>query len=125
MRYIKQALIETAKLPLDISKTITTIDQRLYKINQQLNGDATLARREFETAPSVNGRIGYIIGSLWSTTAAPTQTQISGYEIAAKAFTPIYMELKATGEEVKKLEDLLEKSGAPATPGRLPEWKGN
>jgi photosystem II stability/assembly factor-like uncharacterized protein len=125
MRYIKQALIETAKLPLDVSTTITAIDQKLYKINQQLNGDATLARREFETAPSVNGRIGYIIGSLWSTTAAPTQTQISGYEIAAKAFTPLYQELKATGEEVKKLEDLLEKSGAPATPGRLPDWKGN
>jgi len=125
MRYIKQALIETPGLSLDASKTIAAIDKKLYNINKALNGDATLARREFETAPSVNGRIGYIIGSLWSTTAAPTQTQVTGYEIAAKEFTPVYNELRVVAEEVKQLEAQLEKSGAPSTPGRLPEWKGN
>ncbi|MBL0356620.1 MAG: glycosyl hydrolase [Chitinophagaceae bacterium] len=125
MRYIKQAVIETPRQPLDISQTITYIEKRLGDLNKQLNGDATLARREFETPPSINGRIGYITGALWSTTAAPTQTQMDCYTIAAKQFSPVYIELKAVGEEVKKLEDLLEKNGAPATPGRLPDWKGN
>ncbi len=124
LRYIKQAIIETPKLPLEVSKSINDIDKRLTDINKQLNGDATLARREFETAPSLNGRINYIIGSLWSTTAAPTQTQMDAYEIAAKQFTPAYTALKSVGEEIKKIEDQLEKSGAPYTPGRLPEWKG-
>lgn len=125
MRYIKQALIETPQLPLSVSQNFADVDKRLSAINKQLNGDFTLARREFEIPPSINGRIGYITGALWSTTAAPTQTQMASYEIAAKQFTPVYNELKATGEEVKRLEDLLEKNGAPATPGRLPEWKGN
>lgn len=123
-RYIKQAVIETPKQSLDISKTILDIEKRLNAVNRQLNGDATLARREFETAPSINGRIGYVIGALWNTTAAPTQTQISSYLIAAKQFTPVYNELKAIAEEVRKLEELLEKSRAPYTPGRMPDWKG-
>jgi hypothetical protein len=124
VRFMKQAIIETPKLPLELSKSIQDIEKRLAAVNRQLNGDATLARREFETTPSINGRIGYITGVLWNTTAAPTQTQIDNYTIASKQFTPVYNELKAIAEEMKKLEDVLEKSGAPYTPGRMPEWKG-
>jgi hypothetical protein len=100
------------------------LEKRLSAVNRKLNGDATLARREFETTPSINGRIGYITGVLWNTTAAPTQTQMDNYSIAAKQFTPVYNELKSIAEEIKRMEDLLEKSGAPYTPGRMPEWKG-
>lgn len=125
LKYIKQAVIETPKLTTDVSKTIAAIEKRLNWINKEMNGDATLAKREFESLPGINGRIGYIIGALWSTTAAPSTTQVNNYSIAAKQFTPVYNELKAVAEEVKKLEDTLEKSNAPYTPGRLPEWKGN
>lgn len=125
LKYIKQAIIETPGLATDISKTIAAIETRLNWVNKELNGDATLAKREFETVPSVNGRIGYITGALWTTTAAPSTTQLNNYTIAAKQFTPVYNEIKAIDAEVKKLEDILEKSDAPFTPGRLPEWKGN
>lgn len=125
LRYIKQAIIETPKLPLDATQGITSIEKKLSDINKQLNGDFTLARREFEVPPSINGRIGYIVGALWNTTSAPTQTQLTAYEIASKEFTPVYNELKLVADEMKRLEDLLEKNGAPATPGRLPDWKVN
>ncbi|HET9057457.1 MAG TPA: hypothetical protein VFN30_11495 [Chitinophagaceae bacterium] len=125
LKYIKQAIIETPKLTADISKTITDLERRLTRANNQLNGDATLSRREFETVPSINGRIGAIIGALWNTTAAPTTTFVDSYAVAAKQFTAVYKEIKAIGEEVKKLEDILEKSNAPYTPGRLPDWKEN
>ena len=36
------------------------IDKKLIDINTQLNGDATLAKREFETSPAISGRIGSI-----------------------------------------------------------------
>ncbi|MBK8787581.1 MAG: glycosyl hydrolase [Chitinophagaceae bacterium] len=125
IKYIKQAIIETPKLPVDISKTIAMLEKRLTDVNTKLNGDATLARREFETAPSINGRIGGIAGALWSTTAAPTTTFISSYQTAARLFTPVYNELKSIGEEIRNLENILESNKAPYTPGRLPEWKGN
>jgi photosystem II stability/assembly factor-like uncharacterized protein len=124
IRFLKQAAIDAPKQSMDVSKTIRELELRLNAVNRAMNGDASLSRREFETAPSISSRLFYAIGSLWNTTAAPTQTQISSYEIAAKEFTPVYNELKAIAAEVKKVEDMLEKSGAPYTPGRLPEWKG-
>lgn len=125
MRYIKAAVLETTNLSLDISRNIQQIDKRLLAVNNQLNGDRTLSRREFETLPSLNGRINNITSALWATTSAPTQTQYRSYELAAKQFTPLLNELNAIGEEVRKVEEQLEKAGAPYTPGRKPVWKGN
>lgn len=125
IKYIKQAVIETPNLPLTFSKTIASLEKRLMDVNTKLNGDATLARREFEAAPSINSRIGAIAGGLWRTTAAPTTTFINSYQTAARQFTPVYNELKAIGTDMKNLENILETNKAPYTPGRLPEWQGN
>jgi sulfite reductase alpha subunit-like flavoprotein len=126
MRYIKQAVFETPKMSLDISKDILAIDKRLNAVNTILNGDRTLSRREFETLPSLNGRINNITSGLWATTAAPTQTQYKSYELAARQFAPLLNELRSIGAEVRKLEEKLEKAGAPYTPGRVPNvYDGN
>lgn len=125
LRYMKQAAIDAPAQSTAISTSIRELEVRLNTVNRLLNGDASLARREFETAPSISSRLFYITGALWNTTAAPTNTQMSSYEIAASEFTPVYNEIKAISVEIKKLEDMLEKNGAPYTPGRLPEWKGN
>jgi Cu/Ag efflux protein CusF len=58
-----------------------------------------------------------------STTAGATNTFINSYTDAAKEFAPVLEEVKSIDAEVKKLETLLEKSRAPYTPGRLPDWK--
>lgn len=125
MKYIKQAVIETPKQKLDIATAIAAIDKRLTEFNNKFNGDVTLARREFETAPSLNGRINFVIGSLWNSTAAPTQTQMMSYTIAENDFTALYNELKKLDTDIKNLEQELEKNDAPYTPGRMPEWKHN
>ncbi len=125
IKFIKQAIIETPNLPVSIAKTIADLEKRLTDVNTKLNGDATLARREFESSPSINGRIGSIAGGLWGTTAAPTTTFINSYQTAARQFTPVYNEIKAIGEALKNVENILDQNKAPYTPGRLPEWKGN
>lgn len=125
IKFIKQAIIETPNLPLNVSKTIAALEKRLTDVNTKLNGDAALARREFESSPSINNRIGTIAGALWGTTAAPTTTFINSYQTAARQFTPVYNELKAIGIEMKNLENILETNKAPYTPGRLPDWQGN
>jgi photosystem II stability/assembly factor-like uncharacterized protein len=123
MRYIKAAMLETPALSLDVSKRVHALDQRLSVVNRQLNGDASLARREFETLPSINERIGTIVYYLWRTTAAPTETFKQSYEVVASEFKPLETELKTIGEEMKKIELELEKAGAPYTPGRMPQWR--
>ena len=88
-----------------------------------MNGDASLSKREFEIPPSINGRIGTIEYTLWTSTSAPTQTAINSFDIAAKQFDILLPELKSIDEEIKIVEATLEKNGAPYTPGRFPEWK--
>jgi hypothetical protein len=68
-------------------------------------------------------RIDQIAGALWSTTSAPTETFIASYNVAADGFGTILESLRSVTEEIKQLENLLEKHKAPYTPGRLPEWK--
>ena len=66
-----------------------------------------------------------ITGALWSTTAAPTETFKTSYNIAADGFEAILNSLRSATEDIKQLEVILEKYKAPYTPGRLPDWKKN
>ena len=65
-----------------------------------------------------------MMSAMLTSTAAPTQTFIDSYDASVKQFTPVLNDIKTTGEAIKKLEQKLEQSGAPYTPGRVPEWKG-
>jgi hypothetical protein len=90
-----------------------------------MNGDASRSRREFEALPGINSLINGIAGSLWNTTAAPTGTMENAYQQAVQKFGAVYTNVKGIDADLKALEQQLEKAGAPYTPGRLPDWKGN
>jgi hypothetical protein len=94
----------------------------LNEVNIKLNGDASLSRREFETYPSVNSRIGGILGGLWNTSSAPTQTYIQSFELAKKEFSKAYQDIKSIASDLNQLEQTLELKHTQYTPGRLPEW---
>ncbi len=122
--FIKAALMSLPNEPQGLTEQVYEIQKRLTALNTKLNGDESLSRREFETPPSINGRIGSIENALWSITSAPTQTFIQSYETASKLFDSVLLELKSIDTEIKKAEALLEQNKAPYTPGRMPEWKG-
>ena len=124
MKYIKTAINEAPQKLENLSIEILNIDKKLMNINTLLNGDATLAKREFETLPSINGRVGSIEYTMWNVSAAPTQTFIKSYEIATSEFNVVLNSLKEVDESIKKVEVILEQNNAPYTPGRFPMWKG-
>lgn len=123
LRFMKEAALQTAAVDQSIVKDIISLEKRLGEADIKLNGDASLTRREFEAPPSINNRIGNIMEGVITTTVAPTNTAINSYTVSAQQFAPILSEVKAVGEEVKRIENLLEKNGAPYTPGRVPDWK--
>ncbi len=121
IKYIKQAILETPKEFNNLTEQVYTIEKRLNAVSTQLNGDGTLARREFETPPSINGRIGTIEYTLWNASTVPTQSFIQSYDIALKQYATVITEIKSLDAEIKKLEAILEQNKAPYTPGRIPE----
>ena len=110
-------------MPLETHNQIYVLEQRLEKLNRSLSGDASLARREFETAPSLNNRLFNIQGNVWSSTAAPSPAQKADYDIVSKQIGVVISELKAIHADMQKIESALEQAGAPYTPGRVLEWK--
>ncbi|CAN5592164.1 hypothetical protein BH10BAC3_BH10BAC3_31230 [soil metagenome] len=124
LKYMKQAAMETAAADQSLVTQMIALENKLKDAGTKLNGDAALTRREFEAPTSINARIGSMMSAMLTSTAAPTQTFIDSYDAAAKQFAPVLADVKAVGEAIKTLEQKLEQSGAPYTPGRVPDWKG-
>ena len=121
---IKRAINETPSLPAGLQDDATTLDKRATEILRALNGDTSARQRNMNSAPSINDRVGYVVGAQRMSTSRPTQTQINQYSAAAQDFEGVLMQLRQLVEvDLSKLEKQLEAGGAPWTPGRIPEWK--
>lgn len=123
LKQIKSAIVAAPQLPLNMAAQTDALQKRMDALDLQFNGDGTLAQRQFETLPGIQGRINNIVYGLWGNTAAPTTTFTQGYDVAVKQFTTAYNEVKSVDAEIKKLMQMLEQNKAPAMPGFLPEWK--
>ena len=125
LAYLKKAVLDGANVPAETYSQIINIESDLREVNRKLNGDQLRSRYEGSAPTSVKQRVELITGALWSTTAAPTNTFIKSYDVAASKFDEILSDLKSIESSIKQIESELEKSGAPYTPGRFPEWKKN
>jgi len=125
LSYLKKATIETADVPEDTYNKIVTAELNLKELNRQLNGDRLRSRYEAASPSSIKDRVDLITGALWNTTAAPTTTFTKSYDDAANKFDEVLVFLKSIDDEIVQIEIILEKHGAPYTPGRFPEWRKN
>jgi len=124
IEYIKKGIKDTPGIAGEMAEKVARLEMELKDVDRRLNGDRSLSRREFETPPSVSGRIETIVSGLWYSTSSPTRTQLESLQIAEKGFEEIYDNLKnGIIPKMKEIEEELEESGAPYTPGRLLEWK--
>jgi photosystem II stability/assembly factor-like uncharacterized protein len=121
---IKRAIAETPSLPSNLYEDAMTLEKRKNDIVRALNGDAAARARNMNTPPSINDRVGYVVGAQRMSTSRPTQTQHNQYEAAAQDFQTVLVQLRQLIEvDLARLEKQLEAAGAPWTPGRIPEWK--
>jgi photosystem II stability/assembly factor-like uncharacterized protein len=124
LELIKITLKSSENAKLELIDITLKIDKKLKDFNLKLNGDASISKRNANQPMSINERIGYIVGTMWSSTSVPTQTNIDGYKIAGDGLSDILNELKSLyNSDFKLLEQELDKINAPWTPGRFPEWK--
>ncbi|HEY0763641.1 MAG TPA: hypothetical protein VGD61_14810 [Pyrinomonadaceae bacterium] len=121
---IKRAIAETPSLPQKLQEDATTLDRRTNEILRALSGDSAARQRNMNTPPSINDRIGYVVGAQRMSISRPTQTQIAQYNAAAQDFENVLNQLRQLIEvDLARLEKQLEAAGAPWTPGRIPDWK--
>ena len=103
--------------------TLQQMQQRLQQLDEELNGDASLSRREFETLPGISGRVSSVVYGLFYITGAPTQTWKDNFTYAGTLFSRWLVQLETLNKDLLNLENRLEQEGAPYTPGRFPQWK--
>lgn len=121
---IKRAISETPSLPHNLYEDAMALDKRTNDIQRSLNGDNAARQRNMNTPPSINDRVGYVVGAQRMSTSRPTQTQQNQYTAAAQDFQTVLVQLRQLIEvDLARLEKQLEAAGAPWTPGRIPEWK--
>jgi len=115
-----QAMLDMPARAEGILAKTAQLRSKLQELNLSINGDASKARREFESSPSINDRVSGIIGSIWSSTAKVPGTYKKSYDIAFDEFEKALATLKQLDQELTNIEAELEMNNAPYTPGRWP-----
>ena len=122
--HIKKSLLDTPAATPALDADVRAAEARLAEVELALKGDAVLAARNEPTPPAIVDRVQSIVDAQWNATSAPTATSEDAYRFAAEAFQPQLEKLRQLVlVDLKKIEDGLEASGAPWTPGRIPVWK--
>src|ERR1700752_3830381 len=121
---IKRPIAETPSPPKRPNEDAMALEKRNNEILRALSGDSAARQRNMNTPPSINDRVGYVVGAQRMSTARPTQTQQNQYTAAAQDFEGVLVQLRQLIEvDLARLEKQLESAGAPWTPGRVPDWK--
>jgi chromosome segregation ATPase len=124
LKYIKTAIEKTPSLDPDLREEARALELRLMDLRERINGDRTKRRRNEPDRRGIMSRIYQIVYGHWGTTSGPTKTHRRNYDIAAEEFSAILEDMRQLIEtDLVALENKLEESGAPWTPGRgVPKW---
>ena len=108
---------------LTLLSEVKAIDSILEECKLMLWGDGLKSSHEFETAPSISGRIGIVEYQLSTNTTGVTNTQRTNKAVAEEAYTEFRILLDSAIVKLKALEDKLAKSNIPYIKGKDENWK--
>ena len=85
-------------------------------------GDKARSSRDFETVPSISGRLGMVGYQIYQNTAGVTKTHRSNKQIAENQYNALRTELNAIIDELNVIESKLE-GIIPYTKNKGADWK--
>lgn len=122
--YIKSILDQTPEAPADSRTKVRKLIAEHRDMLRLLNGDSVLASRNENVPMSLSERVSWAAGAAYTIVAKPTGGQREQFAIARKELDAMAETLRKRSEtDLKDLEKLLDKLGAPWTPGRMPIGK--
>ena len=122
LKFIKAGLQQSQGNNLNLLAEVKQIEKSLDEVDLLMDGDQSLAKREFEVLPGLVAQIEGIIGGLYSSTSYQTKTYEDAFASLKKKFSSVYKQFKSADEALNTLEKKLNASGLPYTPGRLPDY---
>ncbi len=119
------AIMDTPRADLALRQQGVELRHRLEDIDEALEGDATIGRRNEPVAPALLDRVGQVVQGSWGSTSGPTATHRRNYEIASSELAALLPKLRQAIADLEAMETKAEELGAPWTPGRIPSWEGH
>lgn len=121
---MKNAFMLSPNVKKEAIMKVANLEKELEKLNEAINGDKSLSKRNENQPPSIYDRLIYIIWGIWATSSEQTKTQIDAYNIAGDEFEKVLTSLRNIAEkDIIELNKELDNLGSPWTPGRIPNWK--
>lgn len=116
---LKALARNTPGSPLTIINDLQKLEEDLMRLDLQLNGDGLLTKHEFESAPSIMGRLSSAVWNSYSTSSAPTGEQRKNLRIVTQERLPIETEITRIEKELDNFYSILLNSGAPYLDGEM------
>ncbi|HRS02151.1 MAG TPA: glycosyl hydrolase [Bacteroidota bacterium] len=121
---MKKAILSTPNIDTKLYSQLRQAEIDLKMLGITLNGNRTIEAHNENQTPSINDRLNYVIWVVWDLDSAPTQTAKDSYNIASDQLKEFLQKMKSLEEnQIKPVQDTLQKFGAPWTPGRFPVWE--
>jgi len=121
---MKKAVLSTPGIDNKLYNQLRQAEIDLKMLGITLNGNKTIENRNENQTPSISDRLNYVLWVVWDLDSAPTETARDGYNIASEQLKEFLRQMKAIEDnQIKPVQDTLQKNGAPWTPGRFPVWE--
>ena len=120
IKYIKKGVLNGNVNGVNLVGDLKNFEIKKNALDMVLYGDASLARREFETLPGFMGSLENIVGGSWNQSMGPTQTMLDKYSKLKTEFVSIYKSVLELKTMVEAIEIKAENLKMPSTYGRLP-----
>ena len=123
IKYLKAGINQSSSSAFSLVKEIAEFEKQTIALELKLNGDGSLARREFETTPGFIGDMETMIYYTWAQSYGSTSDMEAKYNELKSIFSVHYSKIKELKTMTEQIEVKAESYKMPATYGRLPEWK--
>jgi septal ring factor EnvC (AmiA/AmiB activator) len=119
---IEKALLNYPNTDLSLLKSIREMKVSLKGLELLMWGDNARSSRDFETVPSISGRLGMVGYQIYQNTAGVTKTHRSNKQIAEKQYNALRTELNEIIGELNAIESQLE-GIIPYTKNKGADWR--
>jgi len=121
VKYIKQGISTGNVNAFGLLDDVTNLDNKFKAYDLKMTGDASLARREFETLEGLLNGVEEVVYWSWKQSYGATDAHQERLNRLKKEFTTIYASVLEMKAGIEAIEQKAENIKLPATLGRLPK----